>query len=267
MKKRFLSVWLFALCAVLIMSSVTGFAESVNLSKVESIIAGKQDKLVFGTIVSVSGQVCSVSVVDDVGETKTTAGADSAEDSEPEKESLVGKDIDVVGFESYMYYEGFDHRPKLGDNVLLSLNFNGNFYLVKNGAFVVSEASYHSFSFIVPDTIVNTSSEAELTALYMFVSSNGLNADYEVENSEVYTHNIANGEKTLVPVPTGISFVNEKGETTKEAENSNMPGFDVGQSYDSLMWVRSLIIIVLGAVVGIFIVKLLLNIENRSESK
>jgi len=46
-----------------------------------------------------------------------------------------------------------------------------------------------------------------------------------------------------------------------------MPGFDVGQSYDSLMWVRSLIIIVLGAVVGIFIVKLLLNIEKRSESK
>lgn len=236
-----------------------------NLNSVENIIAGKQDKLIFATIVSVGSRVCSVEVMEEVGEDTT---ADKKGDALQETDtSLLGQKIDVEGLNSYMYYEGFDHNPKIGDNVLLSLTFNGNAYRVKNGAFYVSAASHDTFNFIVPDTIDGTAGAMELTALYRFIGTNGKNADFTIKDSVVYTHDTAKGGVEIrIENQEGLTFVNEKGETTKETETGNTQSdFDAADSPNR--WIFACAIIIVGAFAGLFITKLAIGFEKKIDSK
>ncbi len=236
-----------------------------NLSSIQNIIAGKQDKLIFATIVSVGSRVCSVEVMEEVGE---DTNADNKEDATHETNpSILGEKIDIEGLNSYMYYEGFDHNPKIGDNVLLSLTFNGNAYRVKNGAFYVSAASHDTFNFIVPDTIDNTSGAMELTALYRFIGTNGKNADFTIKDSVVYTHDTAKGGVEIkIEKQEGLTFVNEKGETTKETEKDNIND-NYGVTDNKSKWIFACLIIVVGAFSGLFLTKLAIRFEKKMDSK
>ncbi len=236
-----------------------------NLSSIENIIAGKQDKLIFATIVSVGSRVCSVEVMEEVGE---DTKADKKEDFLQEADtSILGQKIDVEGLNSYMYYEGFDHNPKIGDNVLLSLTFNGNAYRVKNGVFYVSAASHDTFNFIVPDTIDGTAGAMELTALYRFIGTNGKNADFTIKDSVVYTHDTAKGGVEIrIENQEGLTFVNEKGETTKEAETGNTQS-DFGSADNPNKWIFACAIIIVGAFAGLFVTKLAIRFEKKIDSK
>ena len=256
-----------AICISVAISSVVSFASTDTLTMVENIIAGKQDKLIFATIVSIGNNICSVEVMEEIGEDKK-AEADSDTDGRGDAKSIVGEKIEVEGLRSYMYYDGFDHRPKIGDNLLLSLTFSGNTYKIKNGAFYVNAASHDTFNFIVPDTIDNTPGAMELTALYRFVGSNGKNADYSIRDSVVYTHDTANnGVEIRITEQEGISFVNEKGETTKEAE-SGIPADSEANNHDyGNRWIWAAVILVFGSAVGLLVVNMILKYEKRSESK
>ena len=236
-----------------------------NLSSIEAIIEGKQDKLIFATIVSVGSRVATVEVMEEIG--VDTNKDDKDDSSNEQNESIVGKKIEIEGLKTYMYYDGFDHNPKIGDNVFLSLTFNGNNYRVKNGTFYVSAASYDSFNFIVPDSIDNTPEAMELTALYRFLGTNGKNADFRVKGSVVYTHDTAKGGAEIrIENQEGLTFVNEDGETTKEAESGK--SVDDGRNeINSNMWIYASLIVVLGAVAGVFVVKLLMKAEKKYDSK
>ena len=255
MKNRSKAFILIAVCISIVISSVAALAATDTLTMIENIIAGKQDKLIFATVVSIGNNICSVEVMEEIGE-----------DKKAEAESTTGSRGE--GLRAYMYYDGFNHRPKIGDNLLLSLTFNGNAYKVKNGAFYVNAASHDTFNFIVPDTIDNTPGAMELTALYRFVGSNGKNADYSIRDSVVYTHDTANnGVEIRITEQEGISFVNEKGETTKEAESGMSVGSEsAARDYNS-RWIWAAVIIVIGSACGLMVVKMIIKYEKRSESK
>ena len=265
MKKKnlFLPVILVFVYLAFISQGMSVFAS--NLSSIQSIIAGKQDKLIFATIVSVGSRVCSVEVMEEIGEDTT---ADKKDDAPQETDtSILGKKIDVEGLNSYMYYEGFDHNPKIGDNVLISLTFSGNVYRVKNGVFYVSAASHDTFNFIVPDTVDGTAGAMELTALYRFIGTNGKNADFTIKDSVVYTHDTAKGGVEIrIENQEGLTFVNEKGETTKETETGNAQS-DFGATDSPNRWLFACAIIIVGAFAGLFITKLAIGFEKKIDSK
>lgn len=267
MQKLFKSLTAFLICSLITAFSIAASADTDTLAMAEAIIAGKQDKLVFATIVSIGDNVSSVEVMEEIGEDKKENVKD--EDGGHERGvSILGEKIEVEGLESYMYYDGFNHRPKIGDNVLLSLTFSGNVYKVKNGVFYVSAASHDTFNFIVPDTVDGTAGAMELTALYRFVGSNGKNADYTIKDSVVYTHDAANnGVEIRIEEQEGITFVNEKGETTKEAESGIVANRDTYAQSSPYNWIKAVLIIFVGAVIGMFIVKLVVKLEKRSELK
>lgn len=265
MKKNKLFSSVISACIIisLILQGMSVFAS--NLSSIQSIIAGKQDKLIFATIVSVGSRVCTVEVMEEVGEDTV---ADKKEDASHETDnSILGQKIDVEGLNSYMYYEGFNHSPKIGDNVLLSLTFSGNAYRVKNGAFYVSAASHDTFNFIVPDTIDGTSGAMELTALYRFIGTNGKNADFTIKDSVVYTHDTAKGGVEIrIENQEGLTFVNEKGETTKETEAGNAQSH-FGEAGNPNKWLLACAIIIVGAFAGLFVTKLAIRFEKKIDSK
>jgi len=239
---------------------------SSNLSSIEAIIGGKQDKLIFGTIVSVGSRVSTVEVMEEIGE-DTKNGEKEEEPHDSETQTILGQKIEIEGLDSYMYYDGFDHSPKIGDNVLLSLTFNGNVYRVKNGAFYVSAASHDTFNFIVPDIIDNTPEAMELTALYRFVGTNGKNADFRVKDSVVYTHDTAKGGVEIrIENQEGLTLVNEDGETTKETEPGILADLDVYEK-NPHMWIYASLVVILGALAGLFVVKMLIRAEKKSDSK
>lgn len=249
-------VWRFiTLIIMLSFITITSYADQSSLRKVEGVISGNQDKLILGTIVSISSNVYTVEVMDEIG-------ADVSEDSE-ESEELSGKRIEISRFNSYMYYDSIDYHPKKGDNVLLSLTFKGNEWYIKNGAYRISSASYENFRFIVPDVIDETQEAMELTALHFYVLSGGKNADYEVRDGLVYTHDINKNEK-VITTQQGIEFINEYGETTKNTEN-------VAQIYDGNSmeykhaWKIALLILIFGAFTGVGGVKLINKFKKRSE--
>ncbi len=261
--KKLLKTYVALICMTLVLvSSMALSVYGANLSLVENIIAGKQDKLIFATIVSIGDRVCNVEVMEEIGEDG------KKDDDDTIAESIVGKKIGVEGFRTYMYYEDFDHSPKIGDNVLLSLAKNGNQYRIKNGAFYVSAASHDSFNFIVPDTIDSTRGAMQLTALYRFVGSNGKNADYTIKDLVVYTHDTANnGIEIKITTQEGLIFVNEKGETTKEAEpgmSSSILGRDADSKYT---WIIATAIILIGMVAGLFVSRFFIRLEKKADSK
>lgn len=267
MKNLLKTFSLLAFCLIITLSSVVSLASTDTLSMIENIIAGKQDKLIFATVVSIGNNVCSVEVMEEIGEDKK-GETETNDAGRGDAKSIVGEKIEVEGLRSYMYYDGFNHRPKIGDNLLLSLTFNGNAYKVKNGAFYVNAASHDTFNFIVPDTIDNTPGAMELTALYRFVGSNGKNADYSIRDSVVYTHDTANnGVEIRITEQEGISFVNEKGETTKEAESGMSMVSDSAERDYTNRWIWAAVIIVLGSAAGLMVVKMIIKYEKRSESK
>ncbi len=253
-----LSILIFAF------SSLSGFSASESLDRIEAIIAGKQDKLVFGTVSKIGSSVSSISVMEEIG-------SDVPEDDENEAEipSIVGQEIEISNLSSYMYFDSVSQTPKIGDNILVSLTFDGNVYHVKNGVFLVNEASYGTFKFLVPEGVDETDSLMELTALYKFVSSNGKNADYTVKNSAVYSHDINNNEIRTTE-PEGIVFIDESGAKTKETSEASNDSSNSGigaYQKSSYTWIKAAALILVGMIVGAFAVRLIAKLEKRSEMK
>ena len=264
-KSIFVMLLTFLLSVLLSFFSVQ--ADDVSRKAVTDIISGKQDKLIFASIVNVHNSVVTVDVTEEIG-SASEVNKDNKEDNEDDEDgvqSIEGEEIDVVGLHSYMYYEGYDHHPKKGDNVLLSLTFNGNVYSVKNGAFRVSSASYDSFMFEVPEDVQDTDGVIELTALYKFVSSDGRNADYTIKNSAVYTHN-TDGEVVVISEQSGINYIDAHGKTVQKNNPDTTTGNKTAIN-DSYKWIFAAIIIIVGMCSGVFVSKIIINFEKRSEQK
>lgn len=237
-----------------------GASESTQHA-IRDIIDNKQNKLVFASIVNVHGDEITAYVTEEIG---SNTEADAKHDEENmTAPSIEGEEIEVEGLKSYMYFDGYDYHPKKGDNVLLSLTFNGNIYSIKNGAFLVTSASHDNFLFKVPEDIEETDGAIELTALYKFVSSDGRNSDFTIRDSVLYTHD-PDGKKVIIDEPVGMEYMGEDGKTihSGNSDESSDNGID-----DSYKWIIAMVLIIIGVVSGFFVSKLIINFEKRSEQK
>ena len=257
---------------------VPGNVYAENIDYIESFIDGDQDYIVFGTIMEIDEDGNGVILVSEIVGNYNEAPADADEtdrsefDEEAENEADTsgvlehGSEIPVVNFTSYLYYDSDRCSPRVGNNVLLSLKFGGNVYMIENGAFLVTDADYDSFMIKAPDNI-SAEGMAEITAIYNYVKSNGRNSDLSIRDGNVYTHE-AGAEKEL-DVPMGIEFTNQSGETVgssvpiqdgaeKKTKQFRLPGEK---------WMHALVIMVVGAVLGIVITKAFIKIEKKVDKQ
>ncbi|MBE7049481.1 MAG: hypothetical protein E7394_01775 [Ruminococcaceae bacterium] len=248
--------------AIIIISFLTVSASETTHQAIRNIIDNKQHKLVFASIVNVHGDEVTVYVTEEIG-SYTKENTKHNED-DPIYPSVEGEEIEIEGLKSYMYFDGYDYHPKKGDNVLLSLTFNGNVYSIKNGAFLVTSASHDNFLFKVPEGVEETDGAIELTALYKFVSSDGRNSDFTVRDSVLYTHD-TDGEKVIIEDPSGIEYMGEDGKII-QTENTDTDEQDelIGDSYK---WIIAFVLIFIGVISGFFVSKIINNFEKRSEQK
>ena len=232
-------------------------ADSESAAKVAKMISGAQDYVIMANITDKGDSAYTVEVIEQIGFIDKN-------DSDEQKKDLTGSVIEVENLNSYMFYGDYEYTPCKGDNVLLSLSFNGNSYTVENGAYRVDYASLNTFNFIVPDSVDGTVDAMELTALYLYVRSNGQNSDYIVRGGIVYTHG-DNGVERTIKDQSGIKFIDEKGETTK-----NSPGGDADLSDDSQVsvsgkWIYTFVIVIAGALAGCVFVRIYIKLERGND--
>ncbi len=247
------------MCIVAVAGGVE--AESQNHDKIQSIISGQQDLLVLATINEKGTSAYEIEVVREIGaiEPEEQQNGENSEDSTAE--NVYQKDIFVEGLTAYMYYDNYDYQPKKGDNVLLSLTFNGNVYSVKNGAFKVDYADIDNFNFVIPDG-VGSDVTAELSALYLYVESDGKRGDIFVEDNKVYAYN-ADGRQEEIIGQFGLKFIDEFGDTTQNTVTT-LPGNNNSGGFDSSVRVKALIIIVAGILIGGVVGYVVSGFEKRN---
>ena len=231
-------------------------ADESTRQMVEEVISGNQDYLVFASIIEKGTSAYEVQVYEEIGAKQSSTASDG------ESASKLDQRINVVGFDNYMYYENYDQRPKKGDNVLLSLQFNGNSYSIKNGAYKVDFTSREQFSFLVPEALNGSEEALELSALYVYVKSNAEVKELSIKDGAIYGKD-ANGAEEKKEIQGGLIFLDEYGDTTEKPPAVEMYTNTERNNESSNKWKFAAFIIVAGAIAGVFVVKLFSKYEKK----
>lgn len=241
------------------------YADNSSKTKIENIISGKQDYLVFASLGSKDASFFDVQVMNIVG-------ADS-EMSDEDKEALERRfkeSISVSGIDSYMYFGDNDDKPRTGDNILLSIDhIGGDDYAVRNGVFRVDSVSYDQFRFEVPEALSDTDEMYELGALYTYVYTNGEIKTISIRKDGVYYKGIEDKDYTKQSEGIGVSFLDEFGDPTQGSESKypelQHPSHD-NRSADS-KWGLVMVILIFGLVSGAVFVRILKKFDKRYDTK
>lgn len=249
---------LLTICFLVLSVPNPAFADDLSRTMVEQIIAGGQDYLVFASIVEKGSSAYEVQVIEEIGAKSTEADDKASSDADSDKDTK----IFVEGFEKYMYYDNNDYRPQKGDNVLLSLKFNGNSYTIQNGAFRVDSTSHEQFKFMMPDKFKSSEEALELSALYIYIYSNGETKDLTIKDGAIYGKD-ANGAQQKIEInDDGIEFLDEFGDTSEKPSAVELYG-QTPQKETHSKWPLALIIIVVGAFAGPLFVNIIKKFEKR----
>lgn len=254
-KKLFSLIIICFIIAALFVPSMV-FADDTTKEMVEEIIEGNQDYLVLANIIEKGTMAYEVEIFEVINQ---PLGDDT--DTKDKSPQILDKHINVEGFKNYVYYDDFDYRPQKGDNVLLSLDFNGNSYRIKNGAYRVDSTSHEQFSFMVPESFKGTVEALELNALYIFVNSNGEIKNLTIKENAVYGKD-ENGEDKKLEILGGLKFIDEFGDTSEKPAPVDIYNNTNGNNSES-KWRLAAFIIIIGAVIGVFVVKLNQKLERR----
>ena len=219
--------------------------------KVKFILDKKPTHLLFGYIKDIDDKTCSLVVTDIVGDNE-----EGDEGEETNTEISVGSTINIRNFTSYECYNNL--TPKKGDNVLVSILFNGNTSDINGGAFLVTEAYTHSARIKIPESS-KEDARAALTALYKYVRSDGKNSDFVIKDTKVY-----DGENKEVNAPEALCITDEYAEAIKDTNpvgETELENKSFIRSEDK--WIYALGIIVLGSVIGIAVTMIIVKSEKR----
>ncbi len=259
MKKR---IALLALALILALGFGAG-ADTNTGARVDSIISGNQDYLVFASLGNKDLSYFDVQVIDIIGD-------DALEEDEREKlRKRFEKSISVAGIDTYMYYSDSDDKPRTGDNVLISLNYaGGDNYTVKNGIFRVDSLGISQFKFEVPQAIEATDEAKELRALYTYVYTDAKINDIVIREDGVYYKKADSDTYDKQADNVGIKFLDEFGDPAQVAEGQfpelEHPG-DKAEAQSK--WQIVSMILAAGLVLGAFFVKLINKFDKRYDNK
>ncbi len=266
MIKKFLAIFMTGVFTLLCSLSGTVFADNNSQRKIEDIIAGRQDYLVFASLGNKDTSFFDVQVMGVIG------NDDNLTDQEKEDlEKRFEKSINISGIDSYMYFGENDDKPRTGDNVLVSMNHTGqDNYIVKNGVFKVDSVSIEQFRFEVPETLDDTAEAKELGALYTYVYTDGDITDIVIKDDGVYYRNSDSEKYKKQAANAGISLLDEFGDPTDD-ETIKYPELqEDDQSKDGSAdskWHIVFVILVVGMALGAMFIKILKNIDKRYDSK
>ena len=264
LKKISALVVLVALFTALIVPTGV-YADDNSKRKVENIISGKQDYLVFASLGSKDASFFDVQVMNVVG-----ADSEMSDEDKYALERRFKESISVSGIDSYMYFGDNDDKPRTGDNILLSIDhMGGDDYAVRNGVFRVDSVSYDQFRFEVPEALSGTDEMYELGALYTYVYTNGEIKNISIKKDGVYYKGIEDKDYTKQSEGIGVSFLDEFGDPTQDTESRypelRHPAHDE-RNTDS-KWELVMAILVLGLVSGAVFVKILKKFDKRYDTK
>jgi len=265
-KKIFSVIFALALC-VCSVSPATVFADDATAEKVEKIISGDQDYLVLAVLgAKESNRSFDVTVYDIIGST-----GDEEEGAEADIEKVFPNSINVYGIDSYMYIDSDDYsrNPIKGDNVLISIErVNEDNYNVKNGIFLVDSIAREQFRFEIPEVMSGTPEKNELSALWVYVYTNGEIDDITIKKDCIVYSRGEKKEEIDILDTRGIKLVDEFGDPISsedgaysELQNGGSASKEVGQS----KWKLVSVILVIGLIMGVFFVKFIKKFDKRFE--
>ena len=177
---------------------------------VSQIINGSQDYLILGTVVDINNTHVVLEHYQTVGTDGNT--------SRPLKRN------ENISIDKFRYSYCSEHSdvsvtPRLGDNVFISVNRNGNGYTMANGAYKISSVDYKMLTFFAFESMKNQDCMADVMALAYFVRTNGEKKDFSFENGTLTT--MVDGKKlTLYPtenITEMVTFLDNNGNIVEAA--------------------------------------------------
>ena len=216
------------------------------MGNISDITNGEQDFLVLGTVVDIDDKYVLLEHYQTI---RFRNGI--------EKTFTRNDNIKISKFR-YSYCE--DHSdisltPRVGDNVFISLNRNGNTYTMVNGAYKISSVDYKMLTFYASESMKGNDCLADIVALAYFVRTNGTGRNFDFENG-VLTTKLDDKVLTLYPtenITDMVTFLDLEGNIVDAAVTKDViiQGENIFNSdSDDYRWIVACFVILLSCISG-----------------
>lgn len=225
----------FVLCIILVVSMQL----CVMADGVDDMMAGKQDLVILGSVKDITGDFATVTVDHVLGR-----GASD----------LIGKDININKF-SYTYCEEHStsdfRNPIISDNIVISLNKDGEVYSIANSAYKVDSNEYANCRIVVLQSLHEEDCVKDMQEATCYIRANGMVNKFEFDSEgRIYA---------VYPqtVEQCVSVVDEAGESVASEEtpdtlptvpNAPMPNPEPIRADNRGKY--AVVIVALGAILG-----------------
>ncbi len=225
---------LVLMCIVLALSvCVTAFAEGVD-----DMLSGKQDLVILGSVKDIDGELVTVTV-DHVL-------------SRPANE-LVGKDINIAKF-AYTYcieHSTSDFRnPIISDNVVISLNKDGDIYTLANSAYKVDSNEYANCRIVVSQTLQEEDCIRDMQRATCYIRADGMVREFDFDSDgRIYAVYPQSADQCVSVVDEDGTEISP-GTTSDNIPTATLPQNEEVPTHNTYRGMLALIIVLLGAVLG-----------------
>lgn len=134
------------------------------------------------------------------------------------------------------------NTPHLGDNIIISIKYNGYSYEIRNDVYMVNTVTYSSAFVFIPKELTKARDIAELSSLAYYIRSNGESVEYEYRNDSVF---LKDGFEIK---PSDYLKIIETDKTTGRQEEYDE---SVKSFVERNAWIVGTIIIVFGMIIGL----------------
>lgn len=234
---------LFAIVFALVVAAQAAF---VYADTADDILGGKYDSLILGTVKDVGDDYVTVTVDNIVGS-----------DSDMLKDKDITTDKFTFSYCDKHVPEEFN-KPKVGDNIFLSLKKDGDGYGV-TCAYKIDSSEQKNCSTLVYQDMQGEKCFEDAVKIAYFIRSNGKITEFDTASEDGKIYAVSGGEKVLIyPLPGNqcVRVINSSGETVDEGGDTDvMPIVSANapqHDNNDRRTVISLVIMCGGVVVGFF---------------
>ncbi len=268
-------VFAFALSVLFLIAMIpSAFAAK---STAQKVIESKENNLILATISDVGQDFITVEVFDNVKRaTLNTQDKNTFKGNIPPDTT-----INIQKFK-YSYCEEHSdsyNTPKIGDNIFISIQTDGNTYKVSGCAYKVDTVDVKTINFLVPAPMKAQKCMYDITAISYFVASNGMPLEFVFEEDAISIKH-KDGISKIYPqadFEMPIKYIDSQGRVVSGTVESkdvinydstlNQPSANLTltkQAAKDNAWVFSIIIIVSGTLIGLVVA---LAVRSRKFTK
>ncbi len=214
----------------------------VSADTKDDILEGEQDYIVLGSVKNIEEDYITVTVDHVLGRKAS---------------ELVGKDIKV---EKFVYSYCTKHipvefsNPIVSDNAVISLDNDGDVYVMKNGAFKVDSNEYASCKIINHADETNEDCIKTLAKITCFIRSDIKVNQFEFDGQgNIYAVYPQSMQQCIRVVDAEGNIVADDIVEEASPDNRVVPTETTNEDDDDKRWVYAIIVLVVGVVAGIFV--------------